>query len=67
MGLWLIAVFIPILFMGRIPGQLYREFAVTLAVSIAISMVSLTLTPMTCAYILRPENGVTHGRIYQFS
>ncbi|WP_035352396.1 efflux RND transporter permease subunit [Edaphobacter aggregans] len=68
MSLSLIAVFIPILFMGGIPGRLFHEFAVTLAVSIAISMVvSLTLTPMMCAYLLRPENGVTHGRIYRLS
>jgi multidrug efflux pump len=68
MSLSLIAVFIPILFMGGIPGRLFHEFAVTLAVSIAISMVvSLTLTPMMCAYLLRPENGVTHGQIYQLS
>jgi multidrug efflux pump len=68
MSLSLIAVFIPILFMGGIPGRLFHEFAVTLAVSIAISMVvSLTLTPMMCAYLLRPEIGVTHGRIYRFS
>jgi multidrug efflux pump len=68
MSLSLIAVFIPILFMGGIPGRLFHEFAVTLAVSIAISMVvSLTLAPMMCAYLLRPENGVTHGQIYQLS
>jgi multidrug efflux pump len=68
MSLSLIAVFIPILFMGGIPGRLFHEFAVTLAVSIAISMVvSLTLTPMMCAYLLRAENGVTHGQIYQLS
>jgi len=68
MSLSLIAAFIPILFMGGIPGRLFHEFAVTLAVSIAISMVaSLTLTPMMCAYVLRPEKGVTHGSLYQFS
>jgi multidrug efflux pump len=68
MSLSLVAVFIPILFMGGIPGRLFHEFAVTLAVSIAISMVvSLTLTPMMCAYLLRPETGVVHGRIYRFS
>ncbi len=68
MSLSLIAAFIPILFMGGIPGRLFHEFAVTLAVSIAISMVvSLTLTPMLCAYVLRPEKGVTHGSLYQFS
>jgi len=68
MSLSLIAAFIPILFMGGIPGRLFHEFAVTLAVSIGISMVvSLTLTPMMCAYVLRPKKGVTHGRLYQFS
>ena len=68
MSLSLIAAFIPILFMGGIPGRLFHEFAVTLAVSIAISMaVSLTLTPMMCAYVLRPKKGVTRGRLYQFS
>jgi multidrug efflux pump len=68
MSLSLIAAFIPILFMGGIPGRLFHEFAVTLAVSIGISMVvSLTLTPMMCAYVLRPEKGVTHGHRYRFS
>jgi len=68
MSLSLIAAFIPILFMGGIPGRLFHEFAVTLAVSIAISMVvSLTLTPMMCAYVLRSEKGVAHGRLYRFS
>ena len=67
MSLSLVAVFIPILFMGGIPGRLFHEFAVTLAVSIAISMVvSLTLTPMMCAYILQPENGVRHRRLHRF-
>jgi multidrug efflux pump len=68
MSLSLIAAFIPILFMGGIPGRLFHEFAVTLAVSIAISMaVSLTLTPMMCAYVLRTEKGIPHGRFYRFS
>src|ERR1700751_3323487 len=68
MSLSLIAAFIPILFLGGIPGRLFHEFAITLAVSIAISMVvSLTLTPMMCAYVLRPDKGVTHGRLYRFS
>src|SRR3984893_17669238 len=68
MSLSLIAAFIPIIFMGGIPGRLFHEFAVTLAVSIAISMVvSLTLTPMMCAYVLRSERGVTHGRLHRFS
>src|SRR6185503_9248283 len=52
----LIAVFIPILFMGGIVGRLFREFAMTLSVAIMISLViSLTTTPMICAYMLRPH------------
>jgi multidrug efflux pump len=55
MTLSLIAVFIPILLMGGIVGRLFREFAVTLSIAILISMViSLTTTPMMCAYVLRP-------------
>jgi len=54
MSLSLIAVFIPILLMGGIVGRLFREFAVTLTIAIVISMVvSLTTTPMMCAYVLR--------------
>ncbi|WP_127957825.1 multidrug efflux RND transporter permease subunit MdtC [Serratia microhaemolytica] len=54
MSISLVAVFIPLLFMGGLPGRLFREFAVTLSVSIAISLfISLTLTPMMCAYLLR--------------
>jgi multidrug efflux pump len=60
MSLSLVAVFIPILMMGGIVGRLFREFAITLSIAIAISMVvSLTTTPMMCAYLLRgvaPEN-----------
>jgi multidrug efflux pump len=68
MSLSLIAVFIPILFMGGIPGRLFHEFATTLVVSITISMVvSLTLTPMMCAYVLRSDKDVAHGRLYQLS
>ena len=52
----LIAVLIPLLFMGDVVGRLFREFAITLAVSILISaVVSLTFTPMLCARLLRPE------------
>jgi len=55
MSLSLIAVFIPILLMGGIVGRLFREFAVTLTIAIVISMVvSLTTTPMMCAYVLKP-------------
>lgn len=51
----LVAVLIPLLFMGDVVGRLFREFAVTLAVSILLSAaISLTLTPMMCAYLLRP-------------
>jgi multidrug efflux pump len=56
----LIAVLIPLLFMGDVVGRLFREFAITLAVAILISAgVSLTLTPMMCARLLRhvPEGG----------
>jgi len=62
----LIAVFIPILMMGGIVGRLFREFAVTLSLAIAVSMlVSLTLTPMMCATLLRGRNQERHGRFYQ--
>jgi multidrug efflux pump len=64
----LIAVFIPILLMGGIVGRLFREFAVTLASAVAVSMViSLTTTPMMCAKLLRSEHGREHGRFYQTS
>ncbi|MGP1615092.1 MAG: efflux RND transporter permease subunit, partial [Pollutimonas bauzanensis] len=54
MSLSLVAVFIPMLLMSGLPGRLFREFAVTLSVSILVSLVlSVTLTPMMCAYILR--------------
>ena len=62
----LIAVLIPLLFMGEVVGRLFREFAVTLAVAILISaVVSLTLTPMMCARFLRRSAG--HGRLYEAS
>jgi multidrug efflux pump len=65
----LIAVFIPILLMGGIVGRLFREFAVTLSVAILISMViSLTTTPMMCAYILkRPRTDKPPGRLARWS
>lgn len=62
----LIAVLIPLLFMTEVVGRLFREFAVTLAVAILISLVvSLTLTPMMCARLLRPESEQRHGRFHQ--
>ena len=64
----LLAVFVPILLMGGIVGRLFREFAVTLSVAVATSaLVSLTLTPTMCALMLRPEQGVSHGRLYRGS
>jgi multidrug efflux pump len=64
----LIAVLIPLLFMGDVVGRLFREFAVTLAVTIVISaVVSLTLTPMMSARILRHRPKQQQGRIYQAS
>ncbi|MEP6769599.1 MAG: multidrug efflux RND transporter permease subunit [Acidobacteriota bacterium] len=64
----LIAVFIPILLMGGIVGRLFREFAVTLSVAIAVSLVvSLTTTPMMCAKLLKPHDAQSRGRFYQAS
>jgi len=64
----LVAVFIPILFMGGIVGRLFREFAVVLAVAIFLSMiVSLTATPMMCARLLLSEDQQRHGRLYRGS
>jgi len=64
----LVAVFIPILLMGGIVGRLFREFAVTLSVAIAVSLVvSLTTTPMMCAHLLRHHQPQSHGRLYRFS
>jgi multidrug efflux pump len=64
----LIAVLIPLLFMGDVVGRLFREFAVTLAVTIILSaVVSLTLTPMMCARILRRTPKEEQGRFYRAS
>jgi multidrug efflux pump len=64
----LVAVFIPLLFMGGIVGRLFREFAVTLSTAIVVSMiVSLTATPMMCAYVLKPEAEQQHNRLYLMS
>ena len=66
MSLSLIAVFIPLLLMGGIVGRLFREFAVTLSVAIAVSLVvSLTTTPMMCAHLLREHQ--EHGWLYRTS
>ena len=64
----LIAVLIPLLFMGDIVGRLFREFAITLAVTILVSaIVSLTLTPMMCAKILRHKHEEEQGWFYRKS
>jgi len=65
----LICVLIPLLFMGGLIGRLFREFAVTLSVAIAVSAVlSLTLTPMMCAHLLQPEpKAEERGRLYRLS
>jgi HAE1 family hydrophobic/amphiphilic exporter-1 len=68
MTLSLVAVFIPVLFMGGIVGRLLREFAVTIGVAILVSgFVSLSLTPMLCSRFLRPAGEKRHGRLYTTS
>src|SRR5262249_52479338 len=64
----LIAVLIPLLFMADVVGRLFREFAVTLGVTILLSaVVSLTLTPMMCARLLRHTPPECQGRLYRWS
>jgi multidrug efflux pump len=64
----LIAALIPLLFMGDIVGRLFREFAVTLGVTIVVSaFVSLTLTPMMCALLLRHRSQAQQGRLFRAS
>jgi multidrug efflux pump len=64
----LIAVFIPILLMAGIVGRLFREFAITLSTAIVISMlISLTTTPMMCAYLLKDERTIKHGSAYRIT
>ncbi len=64
----LIAVLIPLLFMGDIVGRLFREFAVTLSVTILVSaVVSLTLTPMMCSRLLKAKSDRPPGKFYQSS
>ncbi|HEX9276565.1 MAG TPA: efflux RND transporter permease subunit [Casimicrobiaceae bacterium] len=68
MTLSLVAVFIPVLFMGGILGRLLREFGVVIIVAVLISgFVSLTLTPMLCSRMLVDERTKKHGRFYAFS
>jgi multidrug efflux pump len=64
----LIAVLIPLLFMGDIVGRLFREFAVTLGVTILLSaLISLTLTPMMCSRLLKQKAEEKRGRLYEAS
>src|SRR5271169_6409855 len=64
----LIAVLIPLLFMGDVVGRLFREFAITLAISILISaVVSLTVVPMACAKLLRTPEETTESRLQRWS
>jgi multidrug efflux pump len=67
MTLSLVAVFIPILMMAGIVGRLFREFAITLSVAVLVSLlVSLTMTPMMCARLLKHDSGSeSHGKLYR--
>jgi len=66
MTLSLVAVFIPVLFLGGLIGRLFREFAATIAIAILVSgFVSLTLTPMLASRFLRPTHQASHGRFYE--
>ena len=68
MSLSLVAVFIPVLLMGGMVGRLFREFAVTLSVAVALSLaVSLTTTPMMCATFLEPPDDRPRGRLFRAS
>ncbi len=68
MSVSLVAVFVPILLMGGLVGRLFREFAMTVTIAIAISLVvSLTTTPMMCSILLRGNRSESHGRIYRAS
>ena len=69
MTLSLVAVFIPVLFLGGLIGRLFHEFAVTIGVAILVSgFVSLTLTPMLCSRFLKPQDSdAEHGRFYELT
>ena len=68
LSLSLIAVFIPLLFMTGIVGRLFREFAIVLSIAVILSaIVSLTLTPMMCARLLRPESESEHGTLFRIT
>src|SRR5262249_11884878 len=64
----LVAVFIPLLFMGGVVGRIFREFAVTISMTIPISgLVSLTLTPMLSSRLLKSHSGEKHNAFYRIS
>jgi HAE1 family hydrophobic/amphiphilic exporter-1 len=64
----LVAIFIPVLFMGGLVGRLLNEFAVTIGVAIIVSgFVSISLTPMLCSRFLKPPHSQRHGRLYNFT
>ena len=68
MTISLAAVFIPIVFMGGIVGRLLHEFAVTIIMAIIFSgIISITLTPMLCARLLRDEHSASHNMFYRWS
>ena len=67
MSLVLCAVFVPVSFLSGITGQLYRQFTITIAVSVIIStIVALTLSPVMCSLFLRPEDGSKKNRIFRY-
>ena len=67
-SLSLVAVFIPLFLMGGIVGRLFREFGITVSMTILVSaLVSLTLTPMMCSRFMRSKRQVRHGRLYALS
>jgi len=64
----LTAVFLPVAFLGGLIGEMYRQFAITIAVSVGISgFVALTLTPALCAAVLRREDVMSHGALHRFN
>ena len=67
MSLVLCAVFVPVSFLSGITGQLYRQFTITIAVSVIIStVVALTLSPLMCSLFLRPESGEKKNKIFRY-
>ena len=68
MTLSLVAIFIPLLFLGGLMGRLFREFSVTIGVAVLVSgVISLTLVPMLCSRFLREGSHIQHGRIYRLT